>query len=143
MLDPTASSIEEWIALAKSARTSAYALLKHPSTHNQAWSQAGFSIECLLKASIMAKERFNTWPSRGARGDLYTHDLEKLADILGMKVLPADPVAPSWSVVLQWRREHSYVSKVRPAAITNGLIDAAFSDNGVFQWISRRYLLNY
>lgn len=137
----TANSVEDWVRLSKQARTSAFALARHQSTYNQAWAYAGFSVEALLKASIMAKERFNAWPSRGARPDLYVHDLEKLALVLGMEIVAHDVVAPAWSVMLQWRREHMYVTGNQSAAVIKGLLDAAFAEKkGVCEWISRNYL---
>lgn len=114
--------------------------LSHEKTTSAAWSQAGFALECTLKAAIMRRERLNSWPSRAARKDLYTHDLADLARILGMTVDAAHPIAPAWAVVLQWRREDMYSLKMTRAVAVQ-LVEAVFSnDDGVGPWIHQNFL---
>lgn len=109
------------------------------STASAAWSQAGFALECTFKAAIMRRERLNGWPSRDSRRELYTHDLAKLAQILGLVVDAAHPIAPAWAVVLQWRRDDMYSTKMT-RAVAISLCEAVFSEEGVATWIRRNFL---
>jgi hypothetical protein len=137
---PTADSVEEWLELAEMYRKLARQALMDTSTASAAWSQAGFALECTLKAAIMRRERLNSWPSREARRDLYTHSLRDLARILGMTVDAAHPIAPAWAVVLQWQRDDMYSSKMTRVVVVQ-LYDAVFSeDEGVATWIRQNFL---
>ncbi|MFD2248949.1 hypothetical protein ACFSJ2_01475 [Pseudochelatococcus lubricantis] len=138
-----ADSVDEWLRIARSNRDAAYALVYVPSTRNIAWERAGFAAECVLKASIMAKERLNRFPPRALRRDLYDHDLGRLSRTLGMEVMADDDLAPYWQVVLQWRREHTYVAGEMPLTVVRELLDAVFSDDGVVPWVCRSYLGSY
>ena len=101
--------------------------LSNEKTASAAWSQAGFALECTLKAAIMRQERLNSWPSRASRRDLYTHDIGELARILGMTIDAAHPIAPAWAVVLQWRREDMYSLKMTRVVAVQ-LVEAVFSN---------------
>ncbi|MGP4670629.1 hypothetical protein ACSV5N_01505 [Agrobacterium salinitolerans] len=135
-----ANSVDEWILLADRHSKAARMMMLDPATYEVAWSHAGFVCECLLKAAIMAREGLNQWPDRKSRPDLHTHDLSKLASVLGMSITAADSVAPAWAVVLQWRMEHRYRSHQMPFAVAQGLNEAIFSEKGVGLWIARFYL---
>ncbi|NIJ57240.1 hypothetical protein FHS82_001066 [Pseudochelatococcus lubricantis] len=54
-----------------------------------------------------------------------------------------DDLAPYWQVVLQWRREHTYVAGEMPLTVVRELLDAVFSDDGVVPWVCRSYLGSY
>ncbi|OBQ96026.1 hypothetical protein [Mesorhizobium sp. AA23] len=135
-----ADTVDGWVQLAEQARAVAEMAMQNAFTRNFAWAHAGFACECLIKAAIMKKERLNSWPTRSSRRELYSHDLKELASILGLNISPADLVAPAWSVVLQWRREHMYISDEMPLRVVADLMDAVFSDEGVAKWISQNYL---
>lgn len=138
-----ANSVDEWLQVARSNRDAAYALMPVPSARNIAWERAGFAAECVLKASIMAKERLNAFPPKSLRRDLYDHDLLRLSRILGMEITADDDLAPHWQIVLQWRREHTYVVGEMPLIVVRELVEAVFSDDGVVPWVCRNYLGSY
>jgi hypothetical protein len=110
-----------------------------------AWLNAGFAVECCLKAAIMKKERLNRWPDLDSAPDLWTHDLRGLFKRLGVDPWTLDhkhQVAPSLKMVLDWRREHGYsVGKV-PVKLARSMCEAAFGSNGVVEWIAGLYQLN-
>lgn len=139
----TADSVEEWIRLAKRYRRSAELLVQDPLAAEVAWSNAGFACECILKAAIMANERLNSWPSIKDRRELYVHDLEKLAAILQLQIGPFHSVAPAWSVLVKWRRDHMYAPGQLPLPVIKSLLDAAFSERGLEPWIFQSYLKSY
>jgi hypothetical protein len=126
-----ASTIAEWLTLARQHELSAQRLGINRETRQQAILHAGFSIECLLKATIMKVERFNTWPSQSARGDLYTHDLRRLVEIAGITLTPDSQSAAEWSIVLQWDRRQGYDPNTMKRRVVRSYLEAAFGPTGV------------
>lgn len=133
-------SVEGWLRLVERSRHICEAVIDNPHTAPAAWQNAGFAVECTLKAAIMAKERLNQFPSRRERKELYTHSLPELLKILGVEVTLDMEMAPAWSVVTRWRREHTYSAGHIPKPMVRGIVNAAFSQEGVIQWISQRFL---
>ncbi|MDP4026231.1 hypothetical protein Q8W71_26750 [Methylobacterium sp. NEAU 140] len=137
---PTADSVDEWLELADLYRALARQALADDTTASAAWSQAGFSLECTLKAAIMRRERLNAWPSRASRRELYTHKIADLARVLGMTIDEMHPIAPAWAVVLQWWRDDMYSLRMT-RAVAISLFDAVFSDeDGAAPWIRQNFL---
>jgi hypothetical protein len=101
----------------------------------QAYSHAGFAVECALKAYIMWKGRLNGWPDRDSRPELYTHDLRKLVGIAGIQLSTIDPIGPSWKVVLDWDRNQAYDPNPMPRRVARSMVEAAFGQKGVVTWI--------
>lgn len=100
---------EEWMALAATHEAAAKKLKDDKIAAFHAVGHIGFATEAALKAYIIRKERFNAWPSRASRPDLYTHDLRKLRAIAGIAIDPTDPMAACWHWVLQWDRISSMI----------------------------------
>lgn len=141
---PTVHSVAEWLALAKSARLDTEVLLGTRRA-DLAWLQAGFAVECTLKAAIMKKEGLNHWPDKNAAPDLWTHDLIDLYGRLGVVPAKFDPkhsVAPALRMTLEWQREHGYAAGKLPIKYARDLCEAAFGDTGVIEWLAKKYQLN-
>jgi len=96
---------------------------------------AGIAVECALKAYIMRVERLNSWPSKEAREDLYTHDLRRLRAIAGIQLNPTALTASSWHVVLQWDRGQAYDPQPMPRKAARSMVEAAFGSSGAVTWI--------
>lgn len=112
---------------------------------NRAWIEAGFAVECCLKAAIMSKERLNRWPSPGGEPELWTHDLVALAKRLGITAAALDPrdtASPSWKLVFEWERGHGYAIDKLPLKYAEQMYEAAFGPNGVVRWLASRFRLN-
>jgi hypothetical protein len=101
------------------------------------------AVECALKASIIAHQRWNRSPTRKVFPDFYGHDLRKLAIYAGIKIetLVADPVFPSWCTVRLWRRAEGYNPRPMPIAVAGSMVDAACGSDGVIQWLMNRFRL--
>ena len=123
------------MVLARQHEQSARVLARDRLAAGQAYFHVGFAAECSLKAYIMWKERLNSWPDRGLRPELYTHDLWKLVQIAGIQLNTKDPVGPSWKVVLDWDRNQAYDPKPMPRRVAQSIIEAAFGPKGVVTWI--------
>lgn len=142
MNSKTADTVEEWIELYRMNRRIAEQLIDHPTDYVQAWSNAGFAIECLIKAAIMSQERLNSWPSRSHRKDLYVHSIKELLSAAGVSISPIDTAAPAWSIMFRWERTHTYVTQM-PKAVAIDCLSAAFSDEGAAEWLFQNCLKNY
>ena len=101
----------------------------------QAHLNAGFAVECALKAYIMRIERLNTWPEKASRPELYTHDLRKLVRIARIETTVANPIAAAWNLVMQWDRNQGYDPKPMPRKVAKGWVEAAFGAEGVVTWV--------
>jgi HEPN domain-containing protein len=138
------NSVAEWLQLSRRFRGDAEAL-RIARRPDGAWLNAGFAVECCLKAAIMRKEGLNRWPDPESAPELWTHDLRGLFKRLGIDPLKFDHshrVAPSLKMVLDWRRQHGYSVAKFPQKFASNLCDAAFGSNGVIEWIAAQYQLN-
>jgi hypothetical protein len=129
------STIDGWVQLARQHELAAGSLIAKRDTRQQAIYHAGSALECLLKALIMKEERFNLWPSRSARNDLYIHDLRKLLQFAKIDLTPTSPSAAEWSIVLQWDRWQGYDPTEMPRRVARSYLDAAFGQTGVAKWL--------
>jgi len=131
-------SVQGWLQLVRQHETAALALVDSKTAAAQAYFHVGMAVECALKAYIMRKERWNAWPSKEAREDLYTHDLRLLKQMAGIDVKQTDTTAPAWHVMLQADRQQNYNPKPMPRKVARSLFDAAFCDEGVVTWIRQK-----
>ncbi|MBV9993497.1 MAG: hypothetical protein JOZ72_19650 [Alphaproteobacteria bacterium] len=134
----------DFIELAKGHRADAYLLLEKGTT-NGTWFHIGLAVECCLKAAIMQKEGWNSWPDREQAKGLYTHNLLELFRKLGIDPAGFDAraaVAPALKTVLEWRREHGYARGKVPRKVARSLCEAAFGDRGVVEWLAKNYRLD-
>lgn len=136
MADPR--SIAEWLTLCAQHERAAVKLAEDKVAAGQAMFHAAVAVECALKAAVWHKERFNQWPSRGSRPDIYTHDLRALVRLAGIELNPAEPTAPSWHIMLQWDRAQSYEPKRMPRKVAQAYVEAAFGKDGVVTWLRRK-----
>lgn len=134
-------SVEDWLALVESCRILCERCKEDSQVSGMVWAQAGFAVECILKAAIHSKERLNRWPND--RPDLRTHNLKELANSLGLNINSSHPIAPAWATVIQWRRSDMYNPNEIKPRVLQGLLDAVFSEKGVIVWMRQNYLRNY
>ncbi len=134
---PQASTIGEWLALADQHEAATRAIYGAPTAWGQCIFHLGLTVECLMKARIMQRGRFNTWPSRSMRRDLYTHDLRTLAAMADMPTDPLDAIAPALHIVLQWDRNQGYEHRPPRRPVVDGFMEAAFGPDGVATWLRR------
>lgn len=131
-------SISDWLALCRQHERAALAIVEDKRACAQAVHHAAFAVECALKAYILHKERFNQWPSKGSRPDLYVHDLRALRRLAGVDVKPTEPTAPAWLVMLQWDRNQGYDPKPMPRKVARSYVEAAFGSDGVATWLRQQ-----
>ena len=104
---------------------------------------AGYAVECGLKACIARLTNQDDFPrERRFVDECYTHDLEKLLKVAGLKAaLDADTLAnlafsSNWSIANEWDETSRYEQKTQVEA--QDLYDAITNDpDGVLPWIRR------
>ena len=131
-------SISDWLALCRQHERAARAIVEDKQACAQAVHHAGFAVECALKAYIWHIQRFNQWPEKAARPDLYVHDLRKLTAIAGIELNSVEPTAPHWHVMLQWNRNQGYDPKPMPRKVARSYVEAAFGSDGVATWLRQQ-----
>ena len=105
----------------------------------EAWLASGYAVEFALKALIMSYERLNAWPSRVSRPELYTHDLQGLFIRSGLAFAQVTgSLRGSLRTVLDWDRGHEYKTIAMPPKVARGMVDAAFGEDGVVPWLTKR-----
>jgi hypothetical protein len=135
------NSVADWLSLCKQHETAAKLMADDKSAAAQGFFHAGLAVECALKAYIWHLERFNRWPDKDARPDLYTHNLRLLKDAAKITLRTTDVNAPSWHIVLQWDRNQGYDPKPMPRKVARAMVEAVFGEDGVVTWL-RQQLIN-
>src|SRR5437870_340048 len=84
---------------------------------------AGYAVECALKACIAKQTSEHDFPpTRNYSMDCYTHDLEKLISLAGLRVIwSADTntdadLKLNWDIVLDWNESSRYQRKTQAEA---------------------------
>jgi hypothetical protein len=138
MGDP--ASVDHWLMLARQHEVTARLAADSKEACAQALFHCGIGLECVLKAYIMHKERLNSWPSKAAREELYTHDIRKLMAIAGLTIAATQPQAAGWLVMQQWDRNQAYDPKRMPRRVARAYVEACFGKEGVATWIKSSFL---
>jgi hypothetical protein len=79
-----------------------------------AYYLAGYAVECALKACIAQEFRQHDIPDKKLVNDVYTHDVNKLLDLAGLRpTLRQDAVAhpalqTNWNVATDWKETAGY-----------------------------------
>ena len=101
---------------------------------------AGYAVECALKSCVIAYlMRTDQFPDKRYSEHCYTHDLEQLVKLAGLKddlavAVASDPVLnTNWDIVKTWDETTRYTRQTKAQAaalyraITNG-------KHGVLRW---------
>jgi len=100
-------------ALAEARVADARTLL-HAKRFDAAYYLAGYAIECALKACIATKTKRHDFPDKKFASKVYTHNLEELAQIAGLKGqlqhrFRQDPAFETkWGIVKDWTEQARY-----------------------------------
>lgn len=108
-----------------------------------AYYLAGYAVECALKACIAKKtKRFQFPPKAEDVREVYSHRLEKLVEVAGLKgqrdrELKSNPLfAANWKTVKDWTEESRYkTTGLNGKDMYNAVVGA----DGVLPWIKQRW----
>src|SRR5206468_11481018 len=88
-----------------------------------AYYLAGYAVECALKACIARLTNQDDFPDKKFASDCYTHSIEQLVKLAGLKVQrDADATAnpdleANWGIVKDWTEEGRYERNTEADAI--------------------------
>ena len=129
-------SVEWWWARVEGKRAVASRLVADRKYCREAWMACGTAVEFGMKAAIMKRARFNTWPDKATRPDLHTHDLRAL-----LKALGVDPkhlnrgLKIKLKTAMDWDRSHDYAISSMERRVARAMYDACFGADGVVEWL--------
>jgi HEPN domain-containing protein len=108
-----------------------------------AYYLAGYAVECTLKSIIATGFRANEIPDKSLVNRVYTHDLNELLNLAGLRSplyedMSLDPdLKASWTTVSKWSEHARYETWTsEAAAIMLQAVGAA--DKGLLQWLQKR-----
>jgi len=119
-------------------------LLRH-GFYVGAYYLVGYVVECALKACVAKQIKQYDFPDRDLVNRSYTHRLQKLLSVSGLKAalerdLVCDPALESnWAVVKDWTEQSRYltsIAKPRAEDLYEAVMDKT---NGVLAWLQRRW----
>lgn len=105
----------------------------------------GYSIECALKACISKQFKKHDFPDKKVVNDSYTHDLEKLLRISGLKTkLDADgasnpSLAVNWAVIKDWNECYRYEASVPESVVRDCYSACTARKNGLLPWLKKEW----
>ena len=82
--------------------------------YNGAFYLLGYALECALKSCIAKQFREYEFPDKKLVNDSYTHDLEKLLNISGLKpkfddaILGNPELDTNWAIAKDWSEKKRY-----------------------------------
>ncbi len=110
-----------------------------------AYYLAGYAVECGLKACVAKKTKRFEFPDKQLVLDSYTHTIEKLVSVAGLKSQrDADAASDTsllanWGTVKDWTEESRY-ERTRTRAEAYRLFNAITDPrHGVLPWIKQRW----
>jgi hypothetical protein len=105
----------------------------------------GYAVECALKACIAKQIRRYDFPDRRLVTDSYTHDLEKLLNISGMKnAMQSETqthpnLAVNWAIVKDWSEQSRYNNNISEIMARNFFSAVTEKSSGVLSWLRKRW----
>ena len=116
---------------------------------SQRWPAAdyllGYAVECALKACIARQFRQDEVPEKTIVNSFYTHNLEQLLNLSGLKAAletkaRADPAFQvNWNTARDWKEDARYdhtISEVKARALLVAVTDPT---SGVLPWLKTQW----
>ena len=103
----------------------------------------GYAVECALKARIAKRTQRYDFPDRKMVNDSYTHDLEKLLRVSGLKAelqkeVQSNPsLALNWATVKDWSEESRYTIAISEPAARDFYVAVTAKKTGVLPWLKK------
>ena len=105
----------------------------------------GYAVESALKACIAKQIRRYDFPDRQLVNDSYTHDLDKLLRVSGLKELldndlKTDPdLDLSWVIVKDWSEQMRYETSISPDIERPFYQAVTGRRSGILPWLRKRW----
>jgi len=110
-----------------------------------AYYLAGYAVESALKACIAQQFQRHDIPDRKLVNDVYTHDMDKLLDLAGLRpTLRQDAAAhpalqTNWNVVKDWKETARYNTGITAQEAQDLYSACTARRYGVLPWLRNRW----
>ncbi len=127
--------------MAQSKLDAGNALAKFRKWSN-AYYLAGYTIELALKACVARQISADTLPEKRLINGVYTHEIDKLIGLAGLKVELKNRsdenslFAANWAICSEWSPDVRYQDRT-PTETTQLLNAISNNENGVLPWIKK------
>jgi|SRR5215813_10513081 len=110
-----------------------------------AYYLAGYAVECALKACIARQFQRHDIPDKRLVNDVYTHDVDKLLDLAGLRpALRQDAAAnpalqTNWNVAKDWKETVRYDPGIMAQEAHDLYSACPAQQHGVLPWLRNRW----
>ena len=117
--------------------------LRDKGFYSGAYYLLGYAVECALKACIAKQIMKYDFPDQKMINKSYTHNLEQLLSVSGLKLQLKDEmdVNPdlelNWSIVAGWNEHYRYEHHISKATMIDFYRAVASNRNGVLKWLKK------
>ncbi|UPY35516.1 hypothetical protein [Sediminicoccus sp. KRV36] len=139
-MTPEACGPDDWESQSRTELRAAKVLAQQ-QMWQQAYQHAGLALELGLKAAIMRRRGMNRWPSNKEAPELYTHQLDVLAQAADLQekllneVLAQTKLGKAWLVAKDFSVMHRYPNgKGFPSKSGQDML-AATDQGGLLTWL--------
>ena len=116
-------------------------ILFHVGRFAAAYYLLGYAVECGLKACVAKQTKEHDFPDKQLVLDSYTHDLEQLLQISGVKhefdarVRANRAFAVDWTTVKDWTEAARYDNNISAGEARELLKAVTGAESGVLTWL--------
>jgi HEPN domain-containing protein len=103
----------------------------------------GYAVECAIKACIAKRIKRYDFPDRKLINDSYSHELEKLLSVSGLKAelqkeIRNNPnLEVNWAIVKDWSVESRYLPDISETTAKDFYSAVTARRNGVLSWLKK------
>ena len=105
----------------------------------------GYAVECALKSAIAKQIKEHDFPDKKLVTDSYTHDLDRLLSLSGLRIdfnkeTAANPAFNiNWGVVKDWSEDARYEASFSEKLVRDFFQAVLDESAGVLQWLKKRW----
>jgi HEPN domain-containing protein len=103
----------------------------------------GYAVECALKACIAKQIKRYDFPDRKLINDSYSHELEKLLSVSGLKAelqeeIRSNPkLEVNWAIVKDWSVQSRYSTDISETTARDFYSAVTTRKDGVLSWLKK------
>ena len=119
-------------------------LLRAGAVHG-AYYLAGYAVECALKACIARQFQRHDIPDRRLVNDVYTHHMDELLDLAGLRpALQQDaatrpPLRTNWNIAKDWKETARYDPSITAQNAQDLYAACTAKRYGILPWLRNRW----
>jgi len=108
-----------------------------------AYYLAGYAVECALKACFAKQIQKHEFPDKKMVNDSYTHNLEKLLEVAGLKnefqgeIQKNSMLFDNWLIIQDWSEQARYLSAISEQKAQNIIAAITDQQSGVLRWLKK------